>query len=216
MWKCKEWWNIKPTLGILCWPVDQHPLPPARHQPYLSSSSIQRINQKKKAKNPEIRFNSQQIASYCLGLRTQNPGLREVDLEPNPKTGSDKINMLKQVRETAAENKSYHTAWSHIWILALREEALGPSAKNGATRTEALMSLYWSSRRLHPKKPPNWISHKPTKVDPIRSSRTWKKSIQISKSYALQHIKTFVPKNTRSTNAHDWGHKWGLHTQRED
>ena len=54
----------------------------------------QKINQKK-AKNPEMRFNSQQIVSYCLGLRTQNPGLREVDLEPSPKRGSDKINMLK-------------------------------------------------------------------------------------------------------------------------
>ena len=49
----------------------------------------------KKAKKPEMRFNSQQIALYCLGLRTQNPGLREVDLEPSPKRGSDKINMLK-------------------------------------------------------------------------------------------------------------------------
>ena len=213
MWKCKEWWNIQLTFGIWHGPLGQHPLPSARHQPLSLISSAQTINQKK-AKNPEIRFNSQPIASYCLGLRTQNPGLREVDLEPSPKTGSDKINMLKKVRETAAENKSYHTAWTHIWILALREEALGPSAKNGATRTKALMSLYWSSRRLHPKKPPNGISHKPTKVDPIRSSRTWKKSIQISKSYALQHIKTFFPKNTRSTNAHDWGYKWGRHTQR--
>ena len=28
-----------------------------------------------------MRSNSQLIVSYCLGLRTQNPGLREVDLE---------------------------------------------------------------------------------------------------------------------------------------
>ena len=53
-----------------------------------------KINQKK-AKNPEMRFNSQQIVLYCLSLHTQNPGLREVDLEPSPKRGSDKINMLK-------------------------------------------------------------------------------------------------------------------------
>ena len=45
-----------------------------------------------------MRSNSQQIVSYCLGLHTQNPGLREVDLEPSPKRGSDKINMLKQGR----------------------------------------------------------------------------------------------------------------------
>ena len=50
---------------------------------------------RKKAKNPEMRFNSQQVVLYCLGLHTQNPGLREVDLEPSPERGSDKINMLK-------------------------------------------------------------------------------------------------------------------------
>ena len=54
----------------------------------------------KKRKNPEMRSNSQQIGSYCLGLRTQNPGLREVDLEPSPNRGSDKIKMLKQRRNT--------------------------------------------------------------------------------------------------------------------
>ena len=56
--------------------------------------SIRRINQKK-AKNLEIRFNSQQIVSYCLGLGKQNPELRELDLELSPKRGSDKINVLK-------------------------------------------------------------------------------------------------------------------------
>ena len=50
---------------------------------------------RKKERTPEMRFNLQQIVSYCLGLRTQNPGLREVDLEPSPKRGSEKINMLK-------------------------------------------------------------------------------------------------------------------------
>lgn len=45
-------------------------------------------------------FNSQQILSYLLGLRTQNSGLREEDLEPSPKAGSDKINMLRDYSET--------------------------------------------------------------------------------------------------------------------
>ena len=74
--------------------IESDPLPPARHQPHLLIPSAQTINQKK-TKNPEIRFNSIQIVSYCLGLRTQNPVLREVDLEPSLKRGSDKINMLK-------------------------------------------------------------------------------------------------------------------------
>ena len=53
-----------------------------------------------KTKNPEMRCNCQQIVWYCLGLPTQNPGLREVDLEPSPKRDSDKIKMLKQRRNT--------------------------------------------------------------------------------------------------------------------
>ena len=114
--------------------------------------STQTINQKK-PNNPEMRFNSQQMVSYCLGLCTQNPGLREVDLEPSPRRGGDKINMLKWGRKNTAENKSYRPAWTHIWIPALREVDLEPSAKRRANRTKALLSLYWSSRSLHPKKP---------------------------------------------------------------
>ena len=89
-----------------------------------------------------MRINCQQIVSYCLGLRRQNPGLREVHLEPSPKRGSDKINMLKKGRKTAKENKSYRTAWTHIWIPALREVDLEPSAKRRANRAEVLVSLY--------------------------------------------------------------------------
>ena len=89
-----------------------------------------------------MRFNFQQIVLYCLGLHTQNPVLRQVDLEPSPKRGSDKINMVKQGRKTAEENKSYRTAWTHIWIPALRETDLEPSAKRGANRNKALVSLY--------------------------------------------------------------------------
>ena len=82
-----------------------------------------------------MRFNSPQIVSYCLGLRTQNPGLREVDLEPSPKRGSDKINMLKQGRNT--QKKA-----SRIVQPTLREEDLEPSAKRGTNRTRALVNLY--------------------------------------------------------------------------
>ena len=40
------------------------------------------------------------IDSYCLGLHTQKPDLREVDLKPSPKRGSDKIKMEKEERNT--------------------------------------------------------------------------------------------------------------------
>ena len=212
MQKCKEWWYIQLTLGIWHGPLIQNPLPPARHLPHLLIPSAQ-TNNHKKAKNPEMRFNLQQIPSYCLGLCTQNPAIREVDSEPSPKKGSDKINMLKLARKTSEQNKYYRTAWTHIWIPALREVDLEPSAKRGTNRTKALVSLYWSSRSLHLKELPNQISHKSTKVDPSRSSRTWKNSDQISKSCALQYTKTNFPKTTRWTNAHDLGYKWGHHTQ---
>ena len=210
MWKCKEWWYIPLRLGITCWRLSQHLLPPPRHQPHLLIPPAQTTNHKK-AKNPEIRFNSEQILLYCLGLHTQNPGLREVDLEPSPKRGSDKINMLKW-RKSPEENNSHCTTWTDIWIPAHTEAELEPSAKRGANRTKALMSLYRLSWTLHLKELPNQISHKSTKVDPIRLSRTWKESDLISKSSALPHIKPNFPKTTRSTNAHDWGYKWGCHT----
>ena len=114
-----------------------------------------------------------------------NPGLREVDLKPSPKRASDKINMLKKGRKTEEENKSYRTAWTHIWIPAIREVDMETSVKRGGNTPEALVSLYLLSRSLHTIEPRNRISQKSTKLDPIRSSRTWKKSIQISKSYAL-------------------------------
>ena len=64
-----------------------------------------------------MRFNSQQVKSYCLRLCTQNPGLRQVNLEPSPKKTNDKINMLKQGRKTPEENKLYLAAWAHIIIV---------------------------------------------------------------------------------------------------
>ena len=134
MWRCKEWWYIQLTLGTWCGPLSQYPLPPARHQPHLLIPSTQTINQKK-AKNPEMRFNSQQIVLYCLHLLTQNPGLRVVNLEPSPKRGSDKMNMLKQGRNT--QKKVSHIVQpgliygsQHLvrqtWNPVLRQELVGP------------------------------------------------------------------------------------------
>ena len=183
MWKSKYWWHIPLIYGSWSGPLSQDLLAPAKHQPHLLIPSAQTINQRK-AKNPEMRFNSQQIILYCLDLPAQKPRLREVDLEPSLKRASDKINMLKWGRKTPEENNSYCTAWTHTWIPAPREVDLEPSAKRGANRTKALVSLYWLSRSLHLKELPNQIPHKSTKVDPIRSSQTWKKSDQISKSYA--------------------------------
>ena len=72
----------------------QNLLSPARHQPHLLIPSTNTINHKK-PKKQEMIFHSQKIEPYYLGLHTQLPGLRELDLERNTKIGSDKINMLK-------------------------------------------------------------------------------------------------------------------------
>ena len=167
MWKCKEWWNNQLTLGIWC-----RILIHARHQPHLLIPSAQTISHEK-TKNSEIRSNFQQIVLYCIGLCTQYPGLREVDLEPSPKRGSDKISMLEQGRNTEEKATRIRTAWTHIWMIpALREIDLDPNAKRQTNRTRVLVSLFWSSWSLHLKQSPNLISHKSTKVDPIRSSPT--------------------------------------------
>ena len=47
MWKCNKWWIIHLTLEILCGPLSQDPLPPARNQSHLLIPSTQKINQKK-------------------------------------------------------------------------------------------------------------------------------------------------------------------------
>ena len=82
-----------------------------------------------------MRSNFQRIVLYCLGLHTQNPGLREVDLEPSPKGGSDKINMQKQGRNTQKKASrivqpgltygSQHLE-RQTWNPVLREEPIGP------------------------------------------------------------------------------------------
>ena len=90
--------------------LSQDSLPPARHQPHFMIPSAKAINQKK-AKNPEMRFNSQQIVSYCIGLCTQNLGLREVDLEPSQKTKRDSEVVTRSTCSNKAEKlqkKHFH------------------------------------------------------------------------------------------------------------
>ena len=82
-----------------------------------------------------MRSNSQQIILYCFGLHIQNPGLRNIDLEPSPKRGSDKIKMPKQGRNT--QKKASHIVQpgltygsqhleGYTWNPVVREEPVGP------------------------------------------------------------------------------------------
>ena len=116
-------------------------MPPARHQPHLLIPSTQNINQKK-TKNPELRSNFKHIVSYCLGLRTRNPWIRKVDLEPSTKRGNERTNLQKQGRNT--QKKASHIVQPGLTYeyQHFREVDLEPSAKRGANRTRALVNLY--------------------------------------------------------------------------
>ena len=76
-------------------------------------------------------INHKQIVSCSHGLLTQNPRLREVDLEPSPKRGSGKMKTLRQWKRTTTENKSYRTAWTPIRECSTLKSKLRTRAKNG-------------------------------------------------------------------------------------
>ena len=88
-----------------------------------------------------MRFHFIKITSYCLGLCTQNPGLRKVDLEPSPMIGSDKINMLKKDRKTAGKKHIIQMALTYgsrhlerqTSNAVLREERIEPNLKRTFT-----------------------------------------------------------------------------------
>ena len=68
-------------LGIRCGPLSKHPLPPARHLPHLTIASI-------RPTFPGI--NPDQEMRQCINklyraalITSENPELREVDLEPS-------------------------------------------------------------------------------------------------------------------------------------
>ena len=42
-----------------------------------------------------------------------NSALRQADLDTSPKVGSNKLNMLRQIRKNIKENNLHQTAWTH-------------------------------------------------------------------------------------------------------
>ena len=88
--------------------MSQHPLPHGRHQQHLLIPSTKTIYQEKQRtqKRDLTPHKSYRTALAYVKIKTltlfqgnpqnmQNSGLREVDLKPSPKKGSDKINMPK-------------------------------------------------------------------------------------------------------------------------
>ena len=78
--------------------MKHHPLAPARHQPHPLTPSAQTITQGE-TKNPEKRSNptNRIVLPY--------PALREIDLEPSPMRGSDKINRLRPEEKTQQKTR---------------------------------------------------------------------------------------------------------------
>ena len=133
MWKCEEWWDIQLTLGIWCRPLSQNPPHPVTQQPHPLTPSAQTMNQEEtKESSKNIKLYCIVITLYCLGLRTQNPEHREVDLEPSFKRGSDKINRRQPRAKNTTENKLYRTTWTH----KKESSTLEPSVKIGTDRTK--------------------------------------------------------------------------------
>ena len=97
--------NDELTLGIWCGPLSQqHPLPLARHQSHLLIPSAKIINQEKKESRNDIQLPTNRIE---LPWPTYTePRAKRRDLEPSPKRCSDKINMLKQGKNT--QKKASH------------------------------------------------------------------------------------------------------------
>ena len=128
-------------MGSGAHPISQHPLPPARLQSHPLTQSAKTINQEER-ENPEKARNYHQVILYCLGLHAQNPGLREVDLEPSPKRGGDKINRLRPRRKnTAVLTSCIKQPGPTNKNSVLREVDLEFRAKRGTNKTEALVSL---------------------------------------------------------------------------
>ena len=97
MWNCKEWWDNQLRLGNWCGSLTHHHLPPVRHQPHLLIPSAQN-NPPGKNKEPrdEIELPTNRLV-LPWAMHTE-PRVRDLDLQPASKTGSDKINIEKQER----------------------------------------------------------------------------------------------------------------------
>ena len=83
---CIRYGSLNFRLGIRYGPLSKHPLPPARHLPHLTIASIHPtfpgINHDQEMRQCIIN------KSYRTALITsENPELREVDLEPSSKRG---------------------------------------------------------------------------------------------------------------------------------
>ena len=132
-----------------------------RNHSYPLILFTQTINQKET--HDQDMFNSKKIASYPHGLRTQNPGIREVGLEPSPKRGSAKINLLRQGKQTATEKNLYNASQTHI------RQTLNPWQKSTGRKSSTEFLLIASNLVSTTFLQPN---PKAQRCNPIRSSRT--------------------------------------------
>ena len=87
LWTFIRYESINFRLGIRCGPLSKHALPPARHLPHLTIASIRPtfpgINP-----DQEMRQCIINKSYHAVLITSENPELREVDLEPSSKRGT--------------------------------------------------------------------------------------------------------------------------------
>ena len=89
--------------------------------------SAQTTNQEER-KNSQKRSNSEQIILYCLSIRTQNLGLRELDLVPSPKRGSGKTALITALFKIVSNDEHKSSIYDEFGDI-LRN--VGPTKKLG-------------------------------------------------------------------------------------
>ena len=81
-----------------------------------ASTSIDTIHPKNQPRKSKNSYEKSKPPRNCIKLSRPmytKPRAESVDLEPSPKTGSDKINMLRQRKKNTREKKLYHTALTY-------------------------------------------------------------------------------------------------------
>ena len=101
-------------------------MPPARYQPHPLIPFTQ-----EETRNLEKRSNTQDTQLNCLGLCSQNSGLRDRDLEPSPERHSDKTDILR--KKERKQQKTRHIVQPGVIneTQALRELNVKPRAIRG-------------------------------------------------------------------------------------
>ena len=107
LWTLNSWYKWDSLINVEVWGMMKYSIypwdlvwslesaSPASCKTPATFDSIRQKNSLEKKKEPRNQIQLPTNIACCLGLHTQKLEPIEVDLEPNPKGGSDKINLMK-------------------------------------------------------------------------------------------------------------------------